>query len=332
MIGTTGIAHGERGHAQVFEGTHPGLEDRRHGFVFLQINTTNLAGAVVYIEIGGDFGLLEFDRDRTRLAAQQGWHSFHVGVVHRRTRAKVLLDVALRAEQAFFFAAPQADANGAAGLDVEGFQDANGFHHDDGARAVVGAGDFGDGVVLHGIVVVEGAGDVPFERDVLFLLQQAGDARPVLGSHGELGNRCSLACLVGAAGLNEYGATAGGAAAVVNHGKHFFVGEELVQVFDELAAFRNLCHTKRRTFARNLIFADLGKVIITETLVWSFRDGLHFGFRAQDHDHSCELAAIFVEVFFFFNVGAYAFAADDAVGARGPRFGVHEERNNIGRG
>src|ERR1017187_10391545 len=35
---------------------------------------------------------------------------------------------------------------------------------------------------------------------------------------------------------------------------------------------------------------------------------------------------------FFLNVGASAFAADDAVGARGPRFGVHEERNNIGRG
>jgi hypothetical protein len=218
---------------------------------------------------------------------------------------------------------------GSAGAGVPGIEMRT--QHDD-FIFLVGAGDFGDGVVLHGIVVVKGAGDVQFERDVLFLLQQAGDARPVLGSHGELGNRCSLACLVGAAGLNEYGATAGGAAAVVNHGKHFFVGEELVQVFDELAAFRDLCHTKRRTFARNLIFADLGKVIITETLVGSFRDGLHFGFRAQDHDHSCELAAIFVEVFFFFNVGAYAFAADDAVGARGPRFGVHEERNNIGRG
>ncbi len=134
------------------------------------------------------------------------------------------------------------------------FQDANGFHHDDGSGAVVGgagagvpgievsaehddfiflvgAGNFGDGVVLHGVIVVEGVGDVQFERDVFLLLQQTGDASPVLRSHGELRNGSGFAGFVGSAGLDEDGATAGGATAVVDDGENFFVGEELVESF-----------------------------------------------------------------------------------------------------
>ena len=169
----------------------------------------------------------------------------------------MLFDVSLRTEQSFFFAAPQADANGAARLDVERFQDADGFHHHDRSGAVVGgagagvpgvkvraqhddfiflvgAGDFRDGVVLHGIVVVESVGDVQFERDFFFLLQQARDAGPVLGGHGELRNGCGLTRFVRSAGLNEDRAAAGGSAAVVDDGQNFFVGEKLIQIFDEL--------------------------------------------------------------------------------------------------
>jgi hypothetical protein len=115
----------------------------------------------------------------------------------------MMFDVTLRAEQPFFFAAPQADADGAAGLDVERFQDAHGFHHDDGSGAVVGgsgagvpgiemraqhhdfiflvgAGDFGDGVVLHGIVVVESVGRSVRERRLSFAAAGARFAGPVL--------------------------------------------------------------------------------------------------------------------------------------------------------
>ena len=235
------------------------FEDGRDGFVFLQIDAANFSGAVVDVEVGGNFCLLGLHGDRSGFAAQQGRHAFHAGIVHGRTRAEMLFDITLRAEQAFFFAAPQADADGAAGLDVERFQNAHGFHHDDGACAVVGraragvpgievraehddfiflvgAGNFGDGVVLHGVVVVESVGDVQFEGDVFFLLQQAGDAAPVLGGHGELRDGGGFAGLVGSAGLDENGAAAGGAAAVVDDGQNFFVGEELVQIFDELAA------------------------------------------------------------------------------------------------
>ena len=55
----------------------------------------------------------------------------------------MLFHITLRAEQAFFFAAPQADADGATGLDVERLQDADGFHHNDAAGAVVGGAGAG---------------------------------------------------------------------------------------------------------------------------------------------------------------------------------------------
>ena len=158
------------------------------------------------------------------------------------------------------------------GLDVESFQDAHGFHHDDGAGAVVGgagagvpgvevraehddfiflvgAGNFGDGVVLHGVIVVESVGDVEFEGDILFLLEQASDAGPVLGGHRELGDGGGLTGLVGAAGLYEDGAAAGGAAAVIDDGENFFVGVELVEIFLELAAAHHFGHAERRAFA-----------------------------------------------------------------------------------
>ncbi len=124
------------------------------------------------------------------------------GSCHWRARAEVLLHVELRAEQALLFARPQADANRAARLGVDSFQNAHGFHHHDGSRSVVGgagtgvprvemgadhhdfvflvgAGNFGDGVVLHGVVVVEGVRDVQLDFDVLLLLEQASHSIPL---------------------------------------------------------------------------------------------------------------------------------------------------------
>ena len=157
------------------------------------MNAANLAGAIVHIEIGGDLRLFRLHRDLAGFAPQQGRHTFHCRIIHGRTRTEMMLHVTLRPEQAFFFAAPQTDADGAAGFDVERFQDANRFHHHNGSRAIVGgsrpgvpgievcaqhddfiflvgAGNFGDDVVLHGVIVVESIGDVQFEGDVLLLL------------------------------------------------------------------------------------------------------------------------------------------------------------------
>src|SRR5271165_7611646 len=119
MIGAAGVAHGERGHAEILEGFHPGFEDGRDGFVLLKINTANLTRAVVDVEIGGDFRLLRLYRNLSSLAAQERWHAFHQGVVHGRAGAEMVLNIALRAEKPLFFAAPEADADGAARLDIE---------------------------------------------------------------------------------------------------------------------------------------------------------------------------------------------------------------------
>ena len=59
----------------------------------------------------------------------------------------MLVDVALGAEDALLFAGPESDANGAAWLEVEGFEDADGLHGDDGACAVVGGAGAGDPAV-----------------------------------------------------------------------------------------------------------------------------------------------------------------------------------------
>src|SRR5271155_3164957 len=61
----------------------------------------------------------------------------------------MLLHVGERAEKAFFFAAPQRDANGAARLDVQCGEDAHRFEHHRGADAVVrGAGGVVPGIVM----------------------------------------------------------------------------------------------------------------------------------------------------------------------------------------
>jgi len=113
----------------------------------------------------------------------------------------MFLDIAAAAEEAFFFAGPQGNANGAARLDVERGEDAHDFHGDDRARAIVGsagasdpavemaadhddlilevgvgAGDFGDGVVSMLMVAGEFGFDVHLDGDGDVGLEEAIDA------------------------------------------------------------------------------------------------------------------------------------------------------------
>ena len=57
MVSAAGVAHGESGHAEIFERTHPGFEDGGNGLVLLQVDAANLSGAVVDVEVGGDSSL-----------------------------------------------------------------------------------------------------------------------------------------------------------------------------------------------------------------------------------------------------------------------------------
>src|SRR5579864_1692081 len=143
MVRASGVAHGECSHAEIFEGPYPRLEDGRDSGVLLQVDTANLARAIVDVEVGGDFCLLGLQRDWPGFAAKQCRHVFHRGIVHTRARPEVLLDISLRAEQTFFFAAPQSDADSAPRLDVEGLQYANGLHHDNASSSVIGGAGSG---------------------------------------------------------------------------------------------------------------------------------------------------------------------------------------------
>src|SRR6202000_1815273 len=61
-----------------------------------------------------------------------------IGRSGQRGRAEVLLDVALRTEEALFFAGPESNADRAARLDAQRLENAHSFHGDDGSRAIVG--------------------------------------------------------------------------------------------------------------------------------------------------------------------------------------------------
>src|SRR5207249_4568576 len=92
VIGAAGVADGERIHTEVVERFHPGGEDGGHHFIALEIDAADFAGAIVNVVVGVELGMF-----RRRL------HYFGIG--------EMLLDVGAGAEQALFFAGPEADAN-----------------------------------------------------------------------------------------------------------------------------------------------------------------------------------------------------------------------------
>ena len=86
-----------------------------------------------------------------------------------------------------------------------------------------------------------------------------------------------------------------------------------------------------RALAGNLVVRNLGEIVVGVALVGRFGDRLDFGVGPEDHNHSGELAFVFIEVFLFFDVDADAFAGDDAVSAGSPGLGIDEQRSDVGR-
>src|SRR5580700_4953114 len=73
VIGAAGIAQRDGGNAKVFEWLHPLGEDRSHGSILLQVDTANLAAAIIKIEVAGNLLILRLELDRTaRLANPLG--------------------------------------------------------------------------------------------------------------------------------------------------------------------------------------------------------------------------------------------------------------------
>src|SRR6185437_13196079 len=111
VIGTAGIAGSDGAGAQVMEGLQPLGKDGAAGFVALQVDAPDAAGAVVDVEIAG----------KILMGGEQ---------LHGSGVAKGLLYVAAAAEQAFLFAAPERDADGTPWMDIQRLEDADRFHHD----------------------------------------------------------------------------------------------------------------------------------------------------------------------------------------------------------
>ena len=105
---------------KIAERRQPLVKQRPHRVVVLQINSADLAAAVVQIEIA-----------RQRGVRRRQLHGLRI--------AEMLLDVGLRSEQPLLFPAPQPDAHGSIHLQIQRFQNAHHFDHHRAARAIVGS-------------------------------------------------------------------------------------------------------------------------------------------------------------------------------------------------
>ena len=119
---------------------------------------------------------------------------------------------------------------------------------------------------------------------------------------------------------------------MVDHGQNFFVGEELVQVLDELLPLHKSGKAEGRMVAGNLVVGELREIVVAEAFEGSLGDRLQVRISAEDNDQAGELSLVFLEVLLVLDVHANAFALHYSVGARGPGFGIDQQRGDIGRG
>ena len=64
MVCPAGVAHRNSGDSQVLQRFYPLLEYRRDRGVFLQIDATCTAAAVIHVEVAGNFLLVGFELER----------------------------------------------------------------------------------------------------------------------------------------------------------------------------------------------------------------------------------------------------------------------------
>src|SRR6202012_2849544 len=123
--------------AEVPERLDSRAEGRLPRRVALQIDAADFSGAVVDVEVDIERLPLRLSFNGARGLEDELRELDRFRVGGERVGAEVVPHVALRTKKALLFAAPQRDADGAAWMDVERFEDADGFHRDDRARAIV---------------------------------------------------------------------------------------------------------------------------------------------------------------------------------------------------
>ena len=96
--------------------------------------------------------------------------------------AEVILDVTLRAKQSLLFTRPQCDSDRPLRLDVQGLQNAHGFHCHDRTRAIVCRASAGDPAIQmpadhHNLVLQLGIGPGNLRDGIEAMLMVAGELR-----------------------------------------------------------------------------------------------------------------------------------------------------------
>ena len=132
----------------------------------------------------------------------------------------MLLDERSRAQEPLFLAAPEGDANRSPGLEVECLENADGLHGDRDAGPViggagaavprihvsaqhdelvfqVGAGDLGDRVISHQVVVMELDREIDGHLDLFALFAHPDQAVVVFHRQDELGRDLGCVFIVG---------------------------------------------------------------------------------------------------------------------------------------
>lgn len=144
MVGSTRGFSNHRVRAKASKWIQPLVKDRYHREIPFGVNAADLAGTVVNVEIA-----------RKVREAGQNMHGIRIGqkirrqpgflrIRGRRSMSEMAFDIGARAQQSFFFAGPEGEANRALGPHTDGGQNARRLHHHRAARPVVGSAIPGD--------------------------------------------------------------------------------------------------------------------------------------------------------------------------------------------
>src|SRR3972149_2777641 len=113
VVRSSGVGEGDRFRCRIIERCKPLAENAACFLVPLQVNSSESAGAVVMIEIYGEFLVSRFCLQRSRCSSHHHLHHIRlplaVGVFHISPRTK----------QALFLAAPERNSDGSARLQAK---------------------------------------------------------------------------------------------------------------------------------------------------------------------------------------------------------------------
>src|SRR5450432_471559 len=365
VVGSAGVAVGDGGNAEVLQRLHPLREDRGGCGILLEIDAANPAAAVVHIEVRGNLLMLGFKLDGSAGVAIEFGDVRLIRFGRSGNFAEVFLDVAEGAELTLLFAGPQADANGAARLDVQRGENAHHLHGHDGASAVVGrasggspgiemaadhdefvfefgigAGNFGDGIEAVLVVACEFAVDVEFQAHRDAGLEQAIDAAVTFDSGDGDGQRIGVLAAVShpgksGAGIVEDDAAGAGAVSATVAGNYncygLFGGQKLTDLLPEGQALQKSLESIvgiRRSERIVLKFFEVGFFVAGEE---RFVHRLDFARFSPEDDFAAELAFIFLEIFFDLDVYPDGGGGDGPFRGRRPRPGLSDEDGVVRR-